>query len=222
MVDITQKIGNSLLKLEGEDKIILDISVYPELKHILEIGRLDFHPTYYIPDTIPKLLLKAKENEQYYYIVSRLFTKLTQRDVDLRLLDKIFVEKEYDQIKIELITGETIDKEGYSFCYARFVSKDLLIEFSPEFNLVGDIVGRVIGVAKKTETPILLLNQRLIRFVKGKVPIFDAANMFVDKKQDFLSKFIALKRTRGIRWFIGITVGTMVSPIGFVLTVIDP
>ena len=222
MDNIIKYVKNRISELEYEYRAILDLSMYPELNNIIKTQRLDFTPIYYFPDTIAKLFLKAKENEQYYYFISRLFAKWTQRPVDFRLLNKIFKEKRLNQIKIELITDELIDREVYSFCYKTFISKDLLVELSPQFNLVGDIIGKILGFAKKSKTPILMLNRKLIRFVREEIPIFDAANMFVDKKQEFFSRFIPLRRTRGIRWFVGITVGTSVPPIGFVLAVMDP
>ena len=137
-------------------------------------------------------------------------------------MNKVFIEREYDILKFELITKEMIDMETYDSCYHKIVEKDLLIELSPEFNLIGDIVGKMLGFAKRSKAPILMLNQRLVRFIKKEIPIFDTANMFVDKKQQFFSRFIPLKRSRGVRWFLGITVGTAISPIGFILAVIDP
>jgi len=220
--DIIYDIKSQLLELDRERRAILDVSVYPELHKMLEARRFDFSPTYYFPDTIAKLLSMAKENKQYYYFTTRLLTRWTQRYIDLRMLDKIFVEKEFPQAKIELITKEIIDEKVYSFCYENFVSKDLIVELSPEFNLVGDIIGKILGFAKKSKTPILMMNQRLVRDIKKLIPIFEAANTFVDQKQRFFGNIIPLERTRGIRWFIGITVGTMVNPVGFVLAVIDP
>lgn len=216
-------IENRVLKLEGRSRAILDISVYPELSRILEIKKSNFYPTYYFPDTIVDLLLKAKANDQYYYFMTRLFTRWTQRYIDFKILDKIFVKKEFPQAKIELITKEMIDMKVYSFCCKNFVSKDLVIELSPEFNLVGDIIGKILGFAKKSETPILMMNQRLVRYAKKLIPVFETANMFVDEKQRFFRKFIPhLENTRGIRWLIGITVGIAVNPVGFVFMVVDP
>lgn len=222
MDNIISDIKSQLLELDRDSRAILDVSVYPELYKMLEARQLDFSPTYYFPDTIAKLLSVAKENKQYYYFITRLLTRWTQRYIDFEMLDKIFIGKGFPQAKIKLITEDIIDKRVYSFCYENFVSKDLVIEFSPEFNLVGDIIGKILGFAKKSKTPILLMNQRLVRDVRRLIPIFETANAFVDQKQKFFGRFIPLERTRGIRWFIGITVGTMVNPIGFVLAVIDP
>jgi len=220
--DIIQNIKAKILELKSEDKAILDIPAYPGLTQLLEIEDSNFQPTYYIPDTISILLRKAKENEQYYYFITKLLTRWTQRYIDIRLLNKIFVEKEFSKAKIEFITKEDVDEKVYSFCYKNFVSKDLVVELSPKFNLIGDIIGKILGFAKISETPILMMNQRLVREVKKSIPILDAANMFVDQKQKFFSKIIPLERIRGIRWFIGITVGTIINPVGFILTVIDP
>jgi len=220
---IIKGITDMIKGFEHENRVVLDVSVYPELSKIIEVQRiLDITPVYYVPDTIPMLLEKAKENEQYYFFLSKLFIKWTQRFIDLRLLNKIFIEKEYHTLKFEVITKEMIDLGTYNFCYHKIIEKDLLIELSPEFNLIGDIVGKILGFAKRNKVPILMLNQKLVRYVKKEIPIFDTANMFVDKKQHFFSRFIPLRRTRGVRWFIGITVGTAISPIGFILAVIDP
>ncbi len=221
--DIIQSIADMIKDFEKENRVIIDLSAYPELPNIVQAQkRLDIIPVYYVPDTIPMLLKKAKENEQYYFFLSKLFTKWTTRFIDLRLLNKIFIEREYDILKFELITKEMIDIETYEFCYNKIMEKELLIELSPEFNLIGDIIGKILGFAKKSKVPILMLNQKLVRYIKKEIPIFDTANMFVDKKQQFFSRFIPLKKTRGIRWFIGITIGTAISPIGFILAVIDP
>ncbi len=221
--NIIYNIINLVEELERENRAILDISVYPKLSEIVETQRKsNTSPVYYIPDTIPLLLKKAKENEQYYFFLSKLFAKWTQRLVNLRLLNRIFIEREYGNLKFELITKEMIDKETYSFCYHKIVDRDLLIELSPEFNLIGDIIGKMLGFSKRNKVPILMLNQRLVRYIKKEIPIFDTANMLVDRKERFFSKFIPLKRTRGIRWLLGITVGSVFSPIGFILTVIDP
>lgn len=222
MSDIISDIKSLLLELYRENRAILDISVYPDLYKMLEVNRSGFTPIYYFPDTIEKLILMAKENEQYYYYITRLLIKWTRRYIDFKILDQIFIEKEYPHAKVKLITEDTIDKDVYSFCYKNFVSKDLVIEFSPKFNLMGDLIGKILGFAKKSKTPILMRNQTLIRYVRKLIPIFEAANLFVDQKQKFFSRFIPLKETRGIKWLVGITVGVIVHPIGFVLAVIDP
>lgn len=224
LIDLEKNIKNRVIEFEKENKVILDISVYPELKKVLENQRSEnFNNSYYFPDTIAKLLLKAKENSQYYYFMTKLFTRWTQRYIDFSILNRIFIKKEFPEGKIKLITEDIIDEEVYSFCYENFISKDLMVDLSLEFNLIGDILGKVLGFAKKSKTPILMLNQRLVNDIKRLIPVFDTANTFVDKKRTFFRKFMPhLERTRGIRWFIGITVGTVISPAGFVLTVIDP
>ncbi len=223
--DVIQSIIDMIKGFEYENRVVLDVSVYPELSEIVKVQRrLNNTPVYYVPDTIPMLLEKAKENEQYYFFLSKLFTKWTQRSVDLRLLNKIFIKKEYHTLKFGMIKKEEemIDIKTYDFCYHKIIEKDLLIELSPKFNLAVDIVGKILGFAKRNKVPILMLNQKLVRYVKKEIPIFDTANMFVDKKQHFFSRFTPLRKTRGIRWFIGITLGTAISPIGFMLAVIDP
>jgi len=217
-------IEDTILKLEGESRAILDISVYPRLSRMLETQRLDFYPTYYFPDTIANLLLRAKEDERYYRFILKLFSRWMPKckSIDLDLLNNIFIKKEFPRAKIELITKEIVDGETYSFCYENFVCDDLVVELSPKFNLLGDMIGKILGFAKKSGSPILMMNQRLIRDVRGVIPIFETANMFVNRKQKFFSKFIPIKKTRGARWFIGITIGSKIGPVGFVFAVIDP
>ena len=231
--NIDDILHNVIEKFEFGNRVVLDISAYPELSKIVEAKeRQDV--IYYIPDTIPLLLEEAEKEEQYYSFLSKLFTKWTQRSIDLKLLNKIFIERKYNNLKFKLITKEMIDEETYNFCYDRIVKKDLLItlprelkrklNFEPgsKFNLIGDIIGKILGFAKKNKVPILMQNQKLVRYVKKEIPVFDTANIFIDKKQCFFSRFIPLRRTRGIRWIIGITVGAKISPVGFILAVIDP
>ena len=216
-------INERIKELKSENKAILDISVYPEFSTTYENLTLDEVSTYYIPDTLPTLLKKAKANLQYSYTLSRLLMRWTQRSVDLKSLEEIFTEKKFHGSKIEFITKELVDQKVYSFCYENFAPEDFLVEFSPKLNLLGDIIGKILGFAKKTKYPILMLNQRLKREIEGVIPIFNTANMFIDQKERFFSRIIPyLRETRGVRWFIAFTVGAEVSPVGFVLAIVDP
>ena len=221
--NLISNVKGRILELGGESKAILDISVYPELSWIPDPTRLNFFPTYYFPDTIANLFLRAKENKQYHYFMTKLFTRWTKRAIDFKALDKTFFKKELPPAKIELITKEMVDRKVYSFCYENFVYKDFIVELSPRFNVVGDIIGKMLGFAKQSKAPILMTNQRLVRDVKKLIPILETANIFVDKKQRLWGRFRPiLKNTRGVRWLIGITVGTVISPAGIVFAVIDP
>ena len=215
--DIIQNIESEIEGLQKKNHVILDISSYPELTRLVNMAKLDFSKTYYVPDTIVELLNKDK-----YYFITRLFNKWTRRDIDLMLLKEVLTKKEDKPLNVKIITKEMVDLETYNFCYNTVVEKDLVLETSPEFNLLGDIIGKILGFAKKKSAPILMSNQRLARFIKKDIPIFYAANVFIDKKQEFFSKFIPLKKTRGVRWFIALTIGTFLSPVGFILAVIDP
>ena len=220
---VSSNIRDKVLELEGEKRAILDVSTYPALGRMSQTNLPGSFVTYYVPDTIAKLLSRGKEDRQYYYFMTRLFTRWTRRYIDLGILDRMFIERKYPGAKVELITEEIVDKEVYSFCYKNFVSKDLIVELSPKFNLVGDIIGKILGFAKKSGVPILMMSQRLVRDVKVLIPIFEAANTFFDHKHSFFVRLIpGIERTRGIRWIIGITIGVAISPVGFVLAVIDP
>lgn len=203
---------------------ILDISVFPELNKIVEVSRFDFKPVYYIPDTVYKLFIKAKTDVQYYQLITDLFRKWTTRSIDFRLLSRISHEKEIGGIRFVPITKEMVDMEVYEFCYERFVDEKLFAELSPRTNVLGDIIGKILGFAKRSKIPILMLNRKLATMVRGVIPVFDATNIFVDKKQKFFSAFIPVKRTRGVRWFICLVINLTLpsNPAGVVLAVVDP
>jgi len=203
---------------------IIDISVFPELNKMVEVGRINFKPVYYIPDTIYKLFTKAEIDVQYYQFISDLLRKWTIRTVDFRLLSKISREKEIGGIKFEPITREVVDRKVYEFCYEKFKDEKLIAELSPKINILGDVIGKILGFAKRAKIPILMLNRKLEIMIREVIPVFDAANTFVDKKQEFFSAFIPVKRTRGVRWFIGFVTGLTLpsNPAGLVLAVIDP
>ena len=87
------------IKAPGKE-VIIDISVFPELNKMVEVGRIDFKPVYYISDTIYKLFTKAEVDVQYYQFISDLIRKWTMRTVDFRLLSKISREKEISGIRV--------------------------------------------------------------------------------------------------------------------------
>jgi len=206
------------------NEVILDVSTFPELDKIVKIRRIDFKPVYYIPDTIYKLFTKAEKDIQYYQFITDLFRKWTTRTVDFNLLYKIFREKKINEMKFELITRDMVDSEVYKFCYEKLRDKNLIVELSPETNVLGDVIGKILGFAKKSQVSILMLNRKLVTLIRGVIPVFDAANTFVDKKQEFFSRFIPVKRARGVKWFIGIAIGLTLTnhPAGVVLAIIDP
>lgn len=216
-------IEKRMKEFESEHNAILDLSVFPDLKKIIEQKRINLAMTYYIPDTIQRLLKRAKKDSQYYYLTTRLLGEWTRRTIDLKFLSEVLVREKNIEINIEFITEEMVDKKTFLFCHENFSIKSLTTEFSPRYNLLGDIVGKTLGFARKSGYPILMLNGKLVRIIRGKIPIFDAATMFVDRKQDFFRKSIPYyDRSRGARWLVGTTVGITISPIGFILAVIDP
>lgn len=102
------------------------------------------------------------------------------------------------------------------------------MEFSPKLNIIGDIIGKILGYALKTKTLILMVNQRLVKLVKS-IPVF--LNNTLKLKQEFLAKRIPyLDYGRGVRFYIGIILemGGSVIPIplanevGYFLMVLDP
>jgi len=219
---MVSEIKERALELEHEERAILDISTYPDLSRTRQ-SMLGSHPTYYVPDTIAKLFFKAKEDRRYYYYMTRLFMRSTRRYIDLDMLDGMFSRKEHFEARVELITEEMVDKRVYSFCYENFVSKDLILELSPRFNLVGDIIGKILGVCQKSRAPILMTTGRLVSDVRRLIPIFETANAFIDTKRTFFHRFIpGIEETRGVRWIIGITIGIAYPQVGIALAIIDP
>ena len=201
-------------------EFILDISTLPFLRDILKAKP----KTVWLPDTLEKLLALAKEKEEYHETLVRLFKQWTRRKIDIDMLSKIIFEKKFEEVEIKLITIEDVDKRVYGRFLEKLVRKGLRIEFSKLLNLLGDIVGKIIGGAKKLKCAILLANRALLRLAKKLIPILDAANVLVNAKTDFLERnlHLPLRRTRGVRWLIGITVGVVISPVGIVLGVLDP
>lgn len=224
---LCEKLDRLLVELDKKNEAIIDISVYPEL--IKMRGKNDLYPTYYFPDTIKKLIL---QEEKYKEFLQRLIRKWTKRYVDFELLKNIFIKEGIPWARIKVITKDMVDEEVYSFCYEKFTLKELEISFSPKFNLLGDLIGKILGFAKKSGIPILMRNQTLVRFVKKSIIGVFGFNIFVDKKQEILEKYIPLRKTRFIRWLIGVAiqVNKFETPLlsrlkdflGIVLILMDP
>lgn len=228
MVDIYNENKNDIFRQLNPDHTILDLSTYPFLEKI--ISKNENHPFQYycIPDTIPLLFSKAKDNPQYYSYITKLFSKWTSRDVDIQYLSELFHDLNQLPKNIKIIGKNDVDPDVYAFCHENIKIKDLVVEFSPKLNIIGDIIGKILGYALKTKTLILMVNQRLVKLVKS-IPVF--LNNTLKLKQEFLAKRIPyLDYGRGVRFYIGIILemGGSVIPIplanevGYFLMVLDP
>lgn len=219
----TEKVLKALENQIEKNEAIFDLSVFPILDILVQTGAGDKPLIIYIPDTVERLFIEAHKNPRYYYILGKLFSRWTRRKIDIELVEKILMGKDLGNIKIKTITKELIDVEIYNFCYEKFSAEDLITEFSPEFNILGDIIGKTLGAAHKLKVPIVMMNRRLVSEIRHIVPVFDTANAYQNKKVSLFERYIPhLRRSRGVRWILGITVGTLVTPIGFVLTLLDP
>lgn len=209
---------------------ILDLSTFPELSRL---GSRSFESSskssnsnneyvYYIPDTIFQLFEAAKRNAYYYYYIGRLFSRWSRRAVDVKIIEKILKERVVFGRKLLPITLEDVDMTIYEKCNSYLRAPDLEIELSPKKNILGDLLGKIFGFSSKSGSPILMLNRRLRNEVKKLTDIIEITNAFVDSKQNFFEKFFPVKRTRGIRWILGITIGAYYTPLGFALTLVDP
>ncbi|MFA6362371.1 hypothetical protein [Methanoregula sp.] len=208
---------------------ILDLSTYPFLEKIISQKEQANQQEFCIPDTIPKLLSKAVDDPRYYYAITKLFSQWTRREVDLQFLSKLLLsENKLPNIKIKIIQMDDVDPEVYRYCYDNIVNKKLVVEFSPKFNILGDIIGKMLGYAKKTKTPLLMFNDKLVKLVKS-IPVF--LNNSLKVKQEFFSKRIPhLEYGRGVRFYLGIVLemGTAVysiplaSEAGYILMILDP
>lgn len=217
---IDDYIRRLLVKLGEKKEAIIDISAYPELSEI--IGKNAY--TYYFPDTIKKLILQG---ENYREILQRLIKKWTKRNVDFELLENIFIKEEIPSARIKIITKDMVDEYVYSFCYEKFTLKELEISFSPKFNLLGDLIGKILGFAKISATPILMRNQKLVRFIKKSIIGVFNLNIFIDEKQKFFGRIIPLEETRFIRWLIGAVMqftefSRFYNYLNIILILIDP
>lgn len=228
MVEMFNEDKNDIFRKLNPSQSILDLSTFPFLEKI--ISKNEHHPfqQYCIPDTIPLLLSKARDNPQYYSYITKLFLKWTSRDVDIQYLSELFQDLSQLPKNIKIIGKNDIDTEIYAYCYENIEIKDLVVEFSPKFNIIGDIFGKLLGYARKTKTPILMFNQRLVRLAKS-IPVL--LNDTLKLKQDFLAKRMPyIDYGRGIRFYIGIILemGGLVIPIplanevGYILMVLDP
>jgi len=138
-----------------EFRAIIDISVYPFLIDFYkkyhnknDISKVGENIIFYIPDTIYDLCLKSVVNKDFnlYYakIMTTLFKKWTRREIDIKLLKDILSAKKFFNINIELITEENIESYIYDYCNENIINDELIISFSKEKNLLGDIIGKLL------------------------------------------------------------------------------
>jgi len=208
--------GNFLIS-NYHDNIVLDVSSLPYAKTILNtLNEVNRPITVYIPDTIKKLLKSAKKNIIYYEYLDKLISKWTNKIVDYEFLEKILDEGKYNNVKVISAGEDYVDEELFSYTLSNIFSKDLMPEFSPPFNLLGDIIGKILGIARKQSAYIIMKTKKLATLLKNKLAIFqDSIHDFHDDKLEFFRhNFPQLQRVIDSRWYIGI----ILSGISFTIT----
>lgn len=202
---------------------IIDISVFPHLSEKNMESKVNEKITLYVPDTLVNLIKKSKENKLYYYHMSRLFNNWTKRYIEVIEVENILLGSINENIIIKYITKEDVDESTYEAIYKSTSKKEFDIELSPNINIQGDYLAKILGFALKHNVPILMSNQKTVREAKKNFSVWDLTNNFIEEKQEFFRKILPFfDKTRGVRWCIGITVGTFISPVGIALAIIDP
>lgn len=211
-------LGN-FLETHYKGKFVLDVSALPDLKQILtSINETNKSVVIYIPDTFQKLLDKSQENHQYYFLLTNLIRRWTIRTPDIDFLQKVIKEKKFGSITIEVATIEDVDEELYYFLYEKIRSEDFVTHFSAQFNLLGDLVGKIIATAKKQSAYILMRGTRLLKELRYQISVYiDNIHEFQNEKIKFFDNhFPHLGRMRGLKWFLGIILaGVTFASSGF-------
>jgi len=215
------------------DKIVLDVSSLPFLKNILNtLTDVNRPITVYIPDTIKKLLDKAKQNTIYYEYLDKLISKWTNKIIDYDFIEKILKEGKYNNVTVISAGEDYVDERLFTDILSNIYSKDLMPEFSPRFNLLGDLIGKILGIAKRQSAYIIMKTKKIISLLKNKLAIFqDSIRDFHQEKLEFFKhNFPQLLRIIDSRWYIGIILtgisfaytGSEISVASLVLAVFDP
>jgi len=223
--DLVTSLENALIRMTsldgiGRDEIILDLSALPFIESIAKSRPRII----WLPDTVARLLINSRSNPNYREFLNKLFRRWTRRRINFDALSEIILRAQIGETRIRMITTEEADTKIYNLFLERLLGNDLVVELSPRLNLLGDIVGKIVGASHKMRKAIIMANRALHRLVRDIIPVLDAANDVVDWKTKFFEENLhfPVKRTRGIRWFVGITLGVAVSPVGIVLGILDP
>jgi hypothetical protein len=208
----------SLLVREGAGEfpegVILDISWMPYLQYFENSG-LEL----YVPSVFDKLITEAGKDK-------------TQRDKLLRLIGKWFwhnklprdfnlskMMSEYYSLKekqiIRIIPKHLVDEKVRSFCIETFFDENLYLEMSPKVNLLGEIIGEILGYSKKGEKLIIAKTKGLSWLVRDKITIvyhaigqleeafFDYKKRIFDKIFPHLPRIRRIHGTKFIMWASG-------------------
>src|SRR3989344_9255731 len=169
------------------DKIVLDVSSLPFLKNILNtLTDVNRPITVYIPDTIKKLLDKAKQNTIYYEYLDKLISKWTNKIIDYDFIEKILKEGKYNNVTVISAGEDYVDERLFTDILSNIYSKDLMPEFSPRFNLLGDLIGKILGIAKRQSAYLIMKTKKIISLLKNKLAIFqDSIRDFHQEKLEF-------------------------------------
>jgi len=212
----------------SKKEILLDPSVFLYLDKIkIKCEKI------YIPESFFRLVRISKDSKDHFFILDKLIRKFTfflnydKQSLNLDLILSFFNKNMERIILIDDKKEEVIDREMYTLIYEKFYQKGFDISLSPRKNVFSDIIALLISASKKMNIPILSKNRSLANHIREKMVLLDftneTMNQFLRNKQELFELAYQIKKTRGIRWFIGLVIGFSLSPLaGSAFALFDP
>ena len=211
-------------------KLIFDPSV---LHYLMSHKIEDNDYQIYIPDSLFKLIVLSKDNDEYRAFLSRFLRYFSYRR------SSELVEYDWDKfygniknISIIQITAEDIeDKKEYETILSMFEKHTFYISMSPRMNFLGDVLAKIIGFSKKTGILILSKTRRFANLLREKIVTIELPKKFDDvviKKQEITGKIFRFQGGRATKFFIGVilSAGGFIHPAigvpGIVFAFMDP
>jgi hypothetical protein len=126
---------------------------------------------------------------------------------------------------------ENIDEKILNFSLESIKDKKLFFELSPRKNILGGIIGKMLGYSLKTNTIIIAKTSTLGIMVRYKIPVIyhsairtlqnigGSLDQFIDKKQNIFKGKLRLENVNGMKFIIWIANFT---PLGNVLNILEP
>ncbi len=196
----------------------------------------------FIPDTLDDLIIKAKEDRESQKYLTRLinfFSYSSQRkifsDYDWRKFYFAYNSlKEKDILK--LIKREEVDLNIYEYCIDNLTNHNFYISEFHRINLLGDIVGKILGFSIRKSKLILMKTRMLPNLIREKISVLELPKprkkvrymmekmeKFIEFKENKIQKIF--KVPKYVKFFIGV-IGLFdidfIEKIGIILVFMDP
>jgi|CXWL01.1.fsa_nt_gi hypothetical protein len=221
--------------IDSRSGVIADPSVLWCMSEYDWMGEVELE--FYFPERLMELIEKSIDSRPHAEILERLvifFGSAMMMFSRHRLNWDRFMNN-YSRLRkagrIKRIEELGFDEKIYSDTLRLFQTHSFHVEFSPKFNLLGDVMGKILAASKATKKPILMKSRRFSNLLREKITVAELPKQMdrvLNVKRDICAPMLRHKGAQSLKLFVGFALGVgsihsaPMSIAGVALLFMDP